>query len=77
MKNMNDMRAMLCEEIQNIRDGKQTAANLNAIVNATGKVLSTIKMEIEVAKLANKQPKIGFIELGETVTLDAQPKIAA
>jgi hypothetical protein len=73
MKNMNDMRAMLCEEIQNIRDGKQTASNLNAIVNATGKILSTIKMEIEVAKITNKQPKISFIELEETVKLTALP----
>jgi hypothetical protein len=63
MKNMNDIRAMLCEEIQALREKTTTPANVNAIVNATGKILSTIKMEIEYAKLVNKTPEMDFINL--------------
>lgn len=70
---MNDIRAMLCDEIQNLRNNKTTAANVNAITNATGKVLSTIKLEMEYAKLMNKQPDVGFIQLAEKVTLSASP----
>jgi hypothetical protein len=70
MKNMNDIRQMLCDEIQKIRDGKTTPANVNAITNATGKILSTIKLELEYAKLSNTKPKdSGFIQLEEKVSV--------
>jgi hypothetical protein len=72
MKNMNDIRAMLCEEIQKLRDNKTTAANVNAITNATGKILSTVKLELEYAKITNKTPKPGFIELEEKVEISGQ-----
>ena len=66
MKNMNEIRTMLCDEIEKIRTGNSTPANANAIANLTGKILSSIKLELEYAKLANKNPKdSGFIELEE------------
>lgn len=58
---VDDIRTILLEEIQNIRNGKTTAANVNAIVNATGKILTTVKMEIEYNKLIGKTPHIDFI----------------
>ena len=64
LKTVNDMRIMLTEEIIKLRNGDSTAANVNAIVNATGKILSTIKMEIEYNKLLGKIPNIPFIEAG-------------
>lgn len=69
MKNMNDMRTMLCETIQELRDNKTTPANVNAIVNATGKIISTIKLELEYAKLLNRQPVNSFVQLSEKKTL--------
>lgn len=70
MKNMNDIRRMLCEEIEKIRENKTTAANVNAITNATGKILSTIKLELEYAKLSNKKVvDNGFIQLEEKPTI--------
>lgn len=74
MKNMNDMRAMLCDEIQRLRENKTTPANVNAITNATGKILSTIKLEMEYAKLMNKQADVSFIQLSEKVTLTAKAR---
>lgn len=59
---VNDMRKILAEEILRIRSGETTAANVNAIVNATGKILTTIKMEIEYNKLTGRTPQIDFIE---------------
>jgi|LGVF01.2.fsa_nt_gb hypothetical protein len=58
----NDLRVILAEEIQKIRAGETTAANVNAIVNATGKILTTVKMEIEYSKLIGKTPIIDFIK---------------
>lgn len=57
----NDLRAMLTEEIGKLRAGGTTAANLNALTNATGKILSTVKLEIEYNKLLGQTPHIDFI----------------
>jgi len=76
IKTVNDLRKILAEEINNIRTGKTTAANVNAIVNATGKILTTVKMEIEYNKLLGKTPNIDFITGGDTpATTPAPSKI--
>lgn len=61
LKTINDMREILAEEISKIRSGETTAGNVNAIVNASGKILTTIKMEMEYNKLLGKTPFIPFI----------------
>ena len=61
IKTINDLRTILAEEIGKIRTGETTAANVNAIVNATGKILTTVKMEIEYNKLMGKAPTIDFL----------------
>ena len=61
-KDINDLRNILCEEINKLRNNKTTAANVNAITNATGKVLSTIKVQMEYAKLSGEEPKMNFIK---------------
>jgi len=63
MKTMNQIREMLCEEIDALRAKKTTPANVNAVVNATGKILTTIKMEMEYAKSLGKHANMKFIEL--------------
>lgn len=60
---INSMRTMLSEEIGKLRNGDTTAANINAIVNATGKILTTVKMEMEYGKLLGITPKIDFIKV--------------
>jgi len=51
-----DLRGILAEQIDRIRTGDATAATVNAISNATGKYLSTIKIELEYHKLLGKTP---------------------
>jgi hypothetical protein len=55
---MVDLRTVLSEQIELIRKGKSTASNVNAISNATGKILSTIKLELEYHKLIGKAPNL-------------------
>jgi len=62
-KNLNDLRTILCEEIDKLREGKTTPASINAITNATGKVFSSIKLQMEYAKLVGKKPDIEFVKL--------------
>ncbi len=62
MKNLNELRDILGIEIDNLRDGKVDAKNVNAIVSATGKILNTIKLEMEYMKLTGRRVKMKFIE---------------
>jgi len=65
LKTVTDIRDMLTEEITRLRNGDTTPAAVNAIVNATGKVLSTVKMEIDYNKLVGRMPEIPFIKSGQ------------
>jgi hypothetical protein len=63
--NINGLREILAEEIEKLREGQTNAANVNAVTNATGKILSTVKLEMEYSKLVGKTPDISFIQLKE------------
>lgn len=60
-KNINDLREILSQEIDKLREGKTTPASINAITNATGKIFSSIKLQMEYAKLLGEKPNIKFI----------------
>lgn len=62
IKTVNDLSTILAEEIMKVRAGTTTAANCNAITNASGKILSTVKLQIEYGKLIGKTPHIPFID---------------
>jgi hypothetical protein len=53
---LNELRGILSDEIDKIRSGSTTAANVNAVSNATGKILSTIKLELEAVKMLGRKP---------------------
>lgn len=55
---LQQLRGILSEQIEKIREGQATAANVNAISNATGKILSSVKLELEYHKLTGKTPNI-------------------
>ena len=60
-KNINDLREILSEEIDKLRAGKTTPANINAITNATGKIFSSVKLEMEYAKILGEKPDIKYL----------------
>jgi hypothetical protein len=55
---LSDLRSILSEQIEKIRTGQATAASVNAISNASGKILSSIKLELEYHKMIGKTPNI-------------------
>lgn len=65
LKTVHDIRTVLAEEIVKLRNGSTTPANVNAIVNASGKILGTVKLEMEYNKLLGKIPEIPFIGVGK------------
>lgn len=74
IQTVNDLRTVLAEEIVKLRAGTTTAANVNAIVNASGKILSTIKSELEYVKLVGGTPSIPFISQVSDVKQVEAPK---
>jgi hypothetical protein len=62
---LNNLRDILAEQIYAIREGTTTAANVNAITNASGKILSSVKLEMEYYKTLGKTPEISFLRLPE------------
>ncbi len=62
VETIGDLRRMLLDEIGELRKKQTTAAHLNALVNATGKILSTVKAEMEYAKMVGYKAKIDFIK---------------
>ena len=66
------IRAVLSEEIEKLRTGKTTAGNISAMSNAIGKYLSSVKVQLEVAKIVGKAPQIaGLIDQDTAATSGA------
>jgi len=61
-----EVRSILAAEIAKLRNGDTTAANVNAVTNAVGKLLSSYKLEIEISKLLGKKPNATLLTEGET-----------
>lgn len=60
-----DLRQVLLESIDRIVADKAPAANVNAITNAAGKVISTWKLQLEVMKLTNQKPTTDFMQIAD------------
>ena len=69
MKNIRELRDIICEEIDNVRTAKSTPATANSVANLTGKVFTSIKLELEYARLVNRQPKLEglFVTTGKQI----------
>jgi len=65
LSTVSDMRSILADEVDRLRKGGQqtTPGTVNAIVNACGKILSSIKLEMEYNKMLGLTPNIGFINV--------------
>ncbi len=76
MKTMHELREELSLQIDDLRNKKTTPSAVNAVCNATGKFLSTIKLEMEYAKMIGKQPSGHFLKLMDKPEVLAKKKAA-
>jgi len=51
-----ELRNILSAEIHRLRTGETSPANVNAVCNAIGKFLGTVKVELEIDRLAGRKP---------------------
>ena len=61
---LQEIRVVLSDEIARIRSGETTAQNANAVSNAAGKILSSVRLELEYARLSGMVPKTPLLERG-------------
>lgn len=61
--NLDNLRESLAEELKKVSSGESTPASANAFANLAGKILSSVKLELEYNKMAGTTPNIQFIKL--------------
>ena len=59
--NANELRKFLASQLNQLKDGKISAASANAMSNLSGKILSSVKLELEYNKLIGNDQSIGFV----------------
>jgi hypothetical protein len=63
--NLNDLQAILSDQIERARDGSASPAQSAAIGNLTGKLLLSIRMQQEYARLTGRSVINPLLESGE------------
>lgn len=59
---VDEIRVILSQAIDDLREDRSSAANVNAITNAAGKILNTLKLQIEYQRLTGRQQPISMLE---------------
>jgi hypothetical protein len=62
---LEEIRSVMSEQIRRLQDGETSAATANAISNSVGKILSTVKIELEWAKLTGRKARIPMLDGGD------------
>ena len=60
---INELRTILVAELRGLQAGTTTPDVANAITNVSGKIMATVKLEMEYCKMVGKTPEIDFITI--------------
>lgn len=63
IRTIDDLRVILASELITLRSGKTSSSRANAVARTTGQILSTIKLEMQYAKMLGFSPKIPMIQV--------------
>lgn len=66
---LDQLQIVLSDSIRDLRASESSAASVNAISNATGKILSSVKLQMEYYRLIGKTPDIPLLRAAS----EAQP----
>ena len=62
IKNVAELRAVLAATIEDVRQDPKAVKQAHEVSNAAGKMIGTLKVELEYAALRKATPKIPFLE---------------
>ena len=63
--NTSELRAVLCEIIAAVREKTITPDAAEAISNASGKIVASLRVELEYRRMRGEVPKMQFVEGGK------------
>lgn len=72
IKTIEELRDFLSEQMELLRNGDTTPANANASANLSGKILSSVKMELEYNKMVGATPNISFLKRSDQKQLETK-----
>lgn len=61
MQNVIQLREQLCEVFEELRNDIIEPANAKELVNAAGKIINSVKLELEYALMRKETPVIEFL----------------
>lgn len=56
------LRAVLCDTIAAVRDKSMTPDAAEAVSNASGKIIASLRVELEYRRMRGEVPKLAFLE---------------
>jgi len=59
---IDELRVVLSECIDDMRADRTSASNVNSISNAAGKILTTLKLQIEYQQMTGRHAPIAMLE---------------
>ena len=59
--NIRELREVLSQQMLALRDGKADPKRANAIVNAAGKIIASVRLELDYAKMLGVKPNIPLL----------------
>lgn len=62
IKNVEELREFLSAELGRVRGGESTPAIANSQANLAGKIIQSVKIELEYNKMVGAHPSIGFLK---------------
>jgi hypothetical protein len=62
MKNIKELRSELSKVFMGLKDGSVSAAVATELNNTAGKMINSVKVELEYASLCKVKPNIAFLE---------------
>ncbi len=60
--NVYELRDFMSEELHRLRSGNSTPSMTNASANLCGKIMQSVKMELEYNKMVGATPNISFLK---------------
>lgn len=62
IKNINELRTELCNAYLWVKDDPRRASQVQEMSNAAGKIISTVKIQLEYAIARKEKPQIAFLD---------------
>lgn len=62
LNNVEGLREMLANQLEQTISGEQKPATLDSIANAAGKMINTAKIQLDYAKMTGGTPQISFLD---------------